>query len=86
MGRPDAVLEATRMDHEVSESVFSCMKPDRNPLAAPQRPLAPVLGVGVLERVERGGRSHPEPSRIRISNYFCLGTDISSEFSRENEI
>jgi hypothetical protein len=50
------------------------MKPDRNPVAAHQRPLAPVLGLGVSEGVARGVRNHPEPSRIRISNYFCLGT------------
>jgi hypothetical protein len=28
----------------------------------------------VSERAERGVRNHLEPSRIRISNYFCLGT------------
>src|SRR5713101_6692223 len=50
------------------------IKPDRNPLAAHQIHLAPVLGLCVSERVERGVRNHPEPSRIRISNYFCLGT------------
>src|SRR6266704_6577214 len=50
------------------------MKPDRNPLAPYQIHLAPVLGLCVSERVERGIRNHPEPGRIRISNYFCLGT------------
>src|SRR2546428_8553447 len=50
------------------------MKPDRNPVAPHQIPLAPVLGLCVSERVERGMRNHPEPGRIRISNYFCLGT------------
>src|SRR6266851_8469940 len=50
------------------------MKPDRNPVAPYQIHLAPVLGVCVSERVERGMRNHPKPGRIRISNYFCLGT------------
>src|SRR6266511_3521826 len=50
------------------------MKPDRNPLAAHQIHLATVLGLCVPERVERGVRSHPKSCRIRISNYFCLGT------------
>src|SRR6266571_8235287 len=50
------------------------MKPDRNPLAPHQIHLAPVLGLCVSERVERGIRNHPEPGRIKISNYFCLGT------------
>src|SRR2546428_13785774 len=50
------------------------MKPDRNPVAAHQIRLATVLGVCVPERVERGVRSHPKSCRIRISNYFCLGT------------
>src|SRR2546428_10931703 len=54
------------------------MKPDRNPLAPHQIPLAPVLGFCVSERVERGMRNHPEPGRIRISNYFCLGTYLLS--------
>src|SRR6266446_6398970 len=54
------------------------MKPDRNPVAAHQIHLAPVLGLCVSERVERGVRNHPEPSWIRISNYFCLGTYVPS--------
>ena len=33
-----------------------------------------VLGVCVSEHVERGVENHLEPCRIRISNYFCLGT------------
>src|SRR6266436_309896 len=60
------------------------MKPDRNPLASHQIHLAPVLGLCVSERVERGIRNHPESGRIRISNYFCLGTyetPSSSAFS-----
>src|SRR5712664_314935 len=54
------------------------MKPDRNPVAPYQIHLAPVLGVCVSERVERGIRNHPKPGRIRISNYFCLGTYYSN--------
>src|SRR6266567_6752395 len=54
------------------------MKPDRNPVAPHQIHLAPVLGLCVSERVERGIRNHPEPGRIRISNYFCLGTYMPS--------
>ena len=50
------------------------MKPDRHPVAAHHIHLAPVLGFCVPERVERGVRSHPKSCRIRISNYFCLGT------------
>ena len=55
------------------------MKPDRDPLAPHQIYLAPVLGLCVPERVERGIRNHPEPSRLRISNYFCLGTYQEAE-------
>ena len=50
------------------------MKPDRNPVASHQIPLVTVLGVCVSERVERGVGNHLEPCRIRISNYFGLGT------------
>src|SRR4030095_11335705 len=52
------------------------MKPDRNPLASHQIHLVTVLGVCVSERVERGVGNHLEPCRIRISNYFCLGTYV----------
>ena len=76
--RPEALLEETRLDHQVSESVFSSIKPDRNPVAAHQIHLAPVLGLCVSKRVERGIRSHPEPSRIRISNYFCLDSGLGT--------
>ena len=44
------------------------------PLASHQIHLVTILGLCVSERVERGVGNHPEPCRIRISNYFCLGT------------
>src|SRR4029453_6550430 len=50
------------------------MKPDRDPLASHQIHLVTVFGVCVSERVDRGVGRHPEPGRLRISNYFCLDT------------
>jgi transposase len=35
------------------------------------------LGFCVSQRVERGVGNHPEPGRIRISNYFSIGTYLS---------
>src|SRR2546430_4145918 len=55
------------------------MKPDRDPLASHQIPLVTVCGLCVSERVDRGVGRHPEPGRLRISNYFCLGTYASVE-------
>src|SRR5438552_14595333 len=57
------------------------MKPDRNPVASHQIYLVTVLGLCVSERVERGVGNHPAPCRIRISNYFCLGTYKESKLS-----
>src|SRR5712664_4311353 len=50
------------------------MKPDRDPVASDQIHLVTVFGLCVSERVDRGVGRHPEPSRLKISNYFCLGT------------
>src|SRR5215510_9963403 len=54
--------------------LFSGVEPDRNPVAAHQIYLVAVLGICVSQRIERGVRNYPEPCRIRISNYFCVGT------------
>src|SRR5438128_11804310 len=51
-------------------------------MAPHQIHLASVFGVYVPECVERGIRNHPEPGRIRISNYFCLGTYLRLESLR----
>src|SRR5882724_6356844 len=50
------------------------MKPDRDPVASDQIHLVTVFGLCVSERVDRGVGRHPQPSRLKISNYFCLGT------------
>src|SRR6266566_5415366 len=44
------------------------------PLASDQIHLVTVFGLCVSERVDRGVGRHPEPRRLKISNYFCLGT------------
>src|SRR5947208_11511459 len=44
------------------------------PLASDQIHLVTVFGLCVSERVDRGVGRHPQPSRLKISNYFCLGT------------
>src|SRR5262245_802743 len=62
------------MEHQVFAPLFSGVEPDRNPVAAHQISLVAVLGICVSQRLERGVRNHPEPCRIRISNYFCVGT------------
>src|SRR4030095_5868952 len=55
------------------------MKPDRDPLASHQIHLVTVCGLCVSERVDRGVGRHPEPGRLRISNYFCLDTYKTSD-------
>src|SRR5215475_11555463 len=62
------------MEPQVFAPLFSGVEPDRNPVAAHQIYLVAVLGICVSQRIERGVRNHPEPCRIRISNYFCVGT------------
>jgi hypothetical protein len=53
------------------------MKPDRDPVASDHIHLVTVVGLVVSERVGRGVGRHPEPSRLKISHYFCLGTYAS---------
>src|SRR5215510_2187518 len=43
-------------------------------MATHQIYLVTFLGLCKSECIERGVRSHLEPCRIRIPNYFCLGT------------
>src|SRR5439155_7222729 len=65
--------------------VFSRVAPDRHPVAAHQIHLVAFLGLCVSQRVERGVGNHLEPGRIRISNYFCLGTYRSSANANTGE-
>src|SRR5438874_11198024 len=74
MCRPAPLLEEERIEYQVFAPVFSGVEPDRKPVAAHQIHLVAFLSLCVSQRVARGVGHHPEPCRIRISNYFCIGT------------
>src|SRR6266478_3602872 len=67
-------MEEERIDYEVLNTVCSCTQPDRNTLATHQIPLVTFFCLSVYGGPARGIGTYLERFRVKIPDYFCLGT------------